>query len=118
MKKHKVVPLEAMQIEFLDKTLIFRFDIEAITKLQEEFGDLETLSEQYKDNKFELVAIIFYAGVKHGGFTLDEARVIVSSSADVLSDTMDIVIKSLEILGGEEVKKKLLAELLKLKTTS
>lgn len=114
MKKHKVIPLETMQIDFLDRTLLFRFDVEAITKLQDEFGDLETLSVKYKNNNIELGAIMLYSGVKDENFTLDEAKVIVISSPEVLVDTIDITIKSLEIIGGEEVRKKLKEELAKL----
>lgn len=114
MKKHKVIPLETMELEFLDKTLFFRFDMESITKMQDEFGDMQALAEKYKDNEFELIAIMLYAGVKDKEFTLDEARVIVASSAEILTDTIDIVIKSLEILGGEEVRKKLMEEFAKL----
>ena len=114
MRKHKVIPLETMQIDFLDRTLLFRFDMEAITKIQNEFGDLETLSMQYQNNEIELAAIMFYAGIKDEQVNLDEARVIIASSAEVLVDTMDISIKSLEILGGEEVRKKLMEEFAKL----
>ena len=114
MKKHRITPLETMELEFLDKTLFFRFDMEAILKLQNEFGELQKVTDTYKGNECELIAIMLYSGIKDNEFTLDEARVIISSSAVVLVDTMSIVIKSLEVLGGEEISKKIQEEFAKL----
>lgn len=109
MRKHSVTPLEEMEIEFLDKTLLFRFDMQAILKMQNEFGDLKSISE--KNSECELVAIMLYSGLKNGDITLDEARVIISSNALILADTLDITLKSLEVLGGQEVAKKMKEEL-------
>lgn len=113
MKKHKVVPLESIEIEFLDKTLLFTFDMMAITKLQEKYGPLEAVSKSA--NSFEMAAIMLWAGVKDEEFTLDEAKVIVVSSAQVLTDTLTVTYDSVSKLGGEEVAKKIKEEMEKLK---
>ncbi|MBE6021679.1 MAG: hypothetical protein E7231_00435 [Cellulosilyticum sp.] len=109
MKKHKVTPLESMQLEFLDRTLIFTFDMQAITKMQNEFGALEDVARKYTE--FELAAMMLWAGVKHEDFTLDEAKVIITSSAEVLSDTLTLTMDSIMHLAGEKNEKKLLEEI-------
>lgn len=117
MRKHSVTPLEEMEVVFLDKTLLFRFDMEAILKMQNEFGDLKTLAEN--NSECELIAIMFYSGIKNSNITLDEARVIISSNALILADTLEVILKSLEVLGGEEVSKKMKEDLVRIqaKTT-
>lgn len=109
MKKHRVTPLESIQVDFLDKTLIWTFDMEAITKLQNEYGALEKVAKEV--NEFELTAMLFWAGVKENDFTLDEAKVIVTSSAEVLSDVLTVTFDSIKQLGGKENEKKLLEEI-------
>ena len=109
MKKHRVTPIESMELEFLDRTLIFTFDMKAITKMQNEFGALEDVAKKYSE--FELVAMLLYAGIKDEEFTLDEAKVIITSSAEVLSDTLSLTMDSIMQLAGEKNEKKLLEEI-------
>lgn len=109
MKKHRVTPLEVMEIEFLDKTLVFCFDMQAIAKIQEEFGAIEDISKN--KNEFEMAAIMLWAGVKDDEFTLDEAKVIVTTSAEVLVDTLTITTDSIVKLGGESNAKKMQEEI-------
>lgn len=111
MKKHRVVPLETMEIDFIDKTLLFRFDMQAIAKLQDTYGSLEEVANS--TNQFDMSAMILWAGIKDDDVTLDEAKVIISSSAEVLADTLSITMDSILKLGGEENEKKLQEEIAK-----
>ena len=102
-----------MQIDFLDKTLLFSFDMQAITKLQEHFDSLEKVAQN--ENKFEMAAMFLWAGIKDDSVTLDEAKVMITSNAEVLSDTLLITFDNISKLGGEETSKKLQEEIEKLK---
>lgn len=109
MKKHKVTPLESIEIEFLDKKLMWTFDMYAITKLQNTFGELEKLAKSVTE--MELAAILFWSGIKDSEMTLDEAKVIITSSAQVLADVLTITFESIKQLGGEHLEKKLIEEI-------
>lgn len=109
MKKHRVTPLESMELEFLDRTLIFTFDMQAITKMQNEFGSIEDVAKN--NSEFELAAMMLWAGVKDEDFTIDEAKVIITSSAEVLSDTLTLTMDSIIQIAGEKNEKKLLEEI-------
>ncbi len=109
MKKHRVTPLEVMEIEFIDRTISFCFDMQAIAKIQDTFGAIDDLIKN--KNKFEMAAIMLWAGVKDDDFTLDEAKVIISSSTDVLVDTLSITTDSIIKLGGDTNGKKIQEEI-------
>lgn len=115
MKKHRVTPLESMEIEFADKTIIFTFDMQAIAKLQNKYGALGEVAK--KKDEFEVAGILLWSGVKDDEFTEEEAQVILSSNAQVLADTLAITFDSIVLLGGKENEKKLLEEIARLTKT-
>lgn len=106
-KKIRVVkPLERMSVQFNDRELEFCFDMRAITILNDEFGDLQTVALDNINKQCELVGMLFYSGVKPNcDITLEEANVIVVSSMEVFLETTKIVFDSLKILGGDDVEK-------------
>lgn len=113
MKKYKVTPLETMEIELLDKTLHFRFDMQAIAKIQETYGALDAIANN--KTEFEMASIILWAGVKDNDFTVEDAEVVVSSSVDVLTSVLTITTNSIMQLGGDDVAKKLKEEMEKVR---
>ena len=109
MKKHRVTPLEVMELEFLDRKIIFNFNMRATTKLQEKFGDIE---EAFKGkDEYEMAAVMLWAGVKDDDFTLEEAEVIVTSSVDALVDTLTLTKDNIMKLAGESNVKKIQEEI-------
>jgi len=109
MKKHRVTPLEVMELEFLDRKIVFNFNMRATTKMQERFGDIESAIKG-KD-EYEIAAMMLWAGVKDDDFSLEEAEVIVTSSADALSDALSITMDSIIKLAGEVNSKKIQEEI-------
>ena len=79
MRKHKVSPLESIEIDFRDRKLIFTFDMLSINKLQNEFGALEKIAQE--KSELELAGIILWSGIKDIDLTVEEAQVIICSDA-------------------------------------
>lgn len=104
--KIAVMPLETLEIEFKNKTLEFRFDMIALSKMQSKYGDLEKLSRKYVSRPYDLTAIILSCGAN---IPLEESKVIVASSAEVCAEVTRLLMDSIGKLGGEQAKKKIQA---------
>lgn len=102
-------PVEPIVLNFPDKVIKCYINIDSISLLQSEFGDLEKLSEETKNKPYNLAAKLLYCGVKTNDmtFTLEEAeRITCCVGARLLDDLANAFIKCCGDVGGDAFVKK------------
>lgn len=119
-KRIPFMPLETVTFECVSedgtstKDIDFTFNNYAIMTLTQEFGGMNKLFKEYENKPYDITAMLLYAGVKPNmtDFTLDEARAVVASGGTVIIEEVTrLVVESLMILGGDDAKKKFIANM-------
>lgn len=106
--------VEPIIIDFEDETFECFINVDALIILNDEFGNLVSLSNEAIKNPYDVGAKLLYAGIKTNrrDFTLDDAKLLVCNcGAQLINLVTDAFVRCCGNVGGEEFTKKYIAEL-------